>query len=641
MSSSAARKRLPASSSESADAGSASDDASSSRDASSAYDSSAYDSSADASSARSSDTPPAPEPRDEEEEHASSDEERRLPFGELALLRELVTREQLESVLRAQGNRRDREDRAPKIATLLIREGIISKAEAKELLRLQREKGPIAGYELLEHLGSGGMGCVFRAREVASGREVAVKILPPRATQNSRFRARFLREAQVTQTLVHPNLVRSFAQGESEDHLWFAMELVPGITLRERIKRFGAAPEPEVRHVMRQLLAGLGHYWDDRIVHRDIKPENIMVTPDGVAKLTDLGLCRQLDDDAHLTRVGKTLGTPLYISPELARGRSDIDIRSDLYSLGATIYHLACGVPPFEAAAQADLLRAHVEQTPPAPRLKNPRLSEGLEAILLNLLAKQPDDRLATPRAALEALERLEQGKPPLPNQGKRTPRPYSVPAVPAPRRSGSTSAIRSAWGVLHNGSSANNPRATPRPRRGLGSPALALLAFVGLFAAGVLLGAHVRTASGATVARVDTDAGGGAADPERAFMDLTERAPIEAASEANRYVVSHPDDFAGQVVRLAAVIDRLPRDAPIRDDVERNLGRARERLEERAFEALEVLRASLIALVDAGRLHDAQARLASFPAVYRMTGAWEGYEELRREVERLQAPAD
>ena len=119
------------------------------------------------------------------------DVERGLHFGELALLKELVTREQLDSILRTQVDQRDRDERVPKIGTLLVREGIISKAEAKEILRLQRDKGPIAGYELLEHLGTGGMGCVFRAREIATDRELALKILPPRATQNSRYRARF------------------------------------------------------------------------------------------------------------------------------------------------------------------------------------------------------------------------------------------------------------------------------------------------------------------------------------------------------------------------------------------------------------------------------------------------------------------
>lgn len=621
------RRALPASSSESA---SEEPDAPSSESAASTSTTSTTSTSDESESASASESERDRSDDDEDPvEHASEEEERGLPFGELALLKELVTREQLESALRAQGNRREREDRAPKIATILVREGIISKAEAKEILRLQREKGPITGYELLEHLGTGGMGCVFRARETATGREVAIKILPPRATQNSRFRARFLREAQVTQTLEHENLVRSFAQGECRDHLWFAMELVPGMTLRERIKRFGAAPEREVRDVMRQLVGGMAHYWAQRIVHRDIKPENIMVTPDGVAKLADLGLCRQLDDDTHLTRVGKTLGTPLYISPELARGRSDIDIRSDLYSLGATIYHLACGVPPFEGTSQADLLRAHVEQSPPAPRLKNPRLSEGIEALLLNLLSKDPDDRLPTPEAVLEALERLEQGKPVLPGQGRRTPRPNTVAAVPASaRRRGSTSAIRSV-SLQGSGSSATNPRAVVRPRRGLASPTLAVFGFLGLFAVGVLLGAHVRPASGATAAA--------AVDPEQAFMELAERAPIEAAAEANRYVLTHPDDIAGQVIRLAAVLDRLPKDAPVREEVARHLRRARERLEEQALEALEVLRASLIELVDAGRWSEARARLATFPPVYRMTAAWEGYEELRRELERLE----
>jgi serine/threonine protein kinase len=554
--------------------------------------------------------------------------EKGLHFGELALLKELVTREQLESILRTQVDQRDRDERVPKIGTLLVREGIISKAEAKEILRLQRDKGPIAGYELLEHLGTGGMGCVFRAREVATDKEVALKILPPRATQNSRYRARFLREAQVTQKLAHPNLVRSFDQGECEDHLWFAMEFVPGMTLRERIKRFGAAGESEVRATLRQLLLAMGHYWGERIVHRDIKPENIIVTPEFVAKLTDLGLCRQLDDDAHLTRVGKTLGTPLYISPELAKGRSDIDIRSDLYSLAATVYHLACGVPPFEAASQADLLRAHVEQQPPLLRAKNPRLSEGLEQLLMCLLEKNADDRLATPEAVLEALERLEQGKPPLPadrDRARKTPRPGSTSAVtaPAPRRRGSTSAVRSV-------PTSTSARPSWRPKRGFGSPLAALLAFASLFATGVIVGAHVRPAAGAPVVVIVPPGG------DEAFYDLAARAPVEAAAEVERWVRAHPDDVPGQVQRLAAVFDRLPEDTPLRDRVEADLRRSRERLDEQAFEALELLRASLIELVDARRFDDARARLATYPPVYRMTAAWDAYEELRREVEQM-----
>jgi len=349
----------------------------------------------------------------EESESSASDPDggTTLPFGELALLKELVTRDQLESLLHEQADRRD-EGRPVKIATLLVREGVISKTEAKELLELQRQKGPISGYTLLEHLGTGGMGCVFRAREKSTGRELAIKILPPRATHNARYRARFLREAEVLKQLDHTNLVRCHEQGEAVDHLYFAMEFVPGLTLREKIRRQGALPEAEVKSLLRQLLLAMAHYWAARVVHRDIKPENILVTPDGVAKLTDLGLCRQLDEDVHLTRPGKTLGTPLYISPELARGRSDIDIRSDLYSLGATIYHAACGVPPFESAAPAELLQAHVETPPTPPRVKNSRLSEGVEQVLLALLEKEADDRPSTAEEVLAALDRIDRGEP-------------------------------------------------------------------------------------------------------------------------------------------------------------------------------------------------------------------------------------
>ena len=354
--------------------------------------------------------------REEREERDAREE--RLPFGELALLKELVTREQLESVLHVQSTRRDELGKNQKIATLFVRQGILTREQARDILQLQKSAGPIAGYQLVQHLGTGGMGAVFRAID-PDGREVALKILPPSATHNERFRARFLREAAVSQQLDHQHLVRSFAQGESAEHLYFAMELVPGQNAREVVRKRGALPEVEVRRLMRQIASAMAHYWQRRVVHRDIKPENILVTPAGVAKLTDLGLCRQLDDTTQLTRAGKTLGTPLYISPELARGLPNVDIRSDLYSFGATFFHLATGVPPFEAAAPAEMLKAHVEQPAPQPRLKNVRLSEGMNELLLRLLEKRPERRPQDPEAVLSALERLERGLSPFAPEGE------------------------------------------------------------------------------------------------------------------------------------------------------------------------------------------------------------------------------
>ncbi len=543
----------------------------------------------------------------------------RLHFGALALLKELITRDQLDHALRAQADRRDRRSRAPKIATLLVREGLISKTEAKELLELQRDHGPIDGYQLREHLGSGGMGCVFKALDESSGREVALKILPPSATQNDRYRARFLRESKTLGQLSHPNLVRCYDQGECDEHLFFAMELVPGVTLRERIRREGAMPEAGVRSLARQLLLAMAHYWEQRVVHRDIKPENILWTPDGVAKLTDLGLCRQLDDDAHLTRVGKTLGTPLYISPELARGRSDVDIRSDLYSLGATLYHVACGVPPFEAAAPADLLRQHVERAPPAPRLKNPRLSDGLEQLLLALLEKDRDARPASPEAALEALDRLEQGKPPF--ERRRRPGSGSGAAGAPARRRGSTSAVR----AVPTGSAVTRGAgwAPPRPRRARAQSAATVAAFALLFGLGVVIGAVARTPAAAETPRV--------VDETALFLELVERSPLDAVAAARRYAAERPDDLPGQVFRLSALAERLPEGAPALADVKLALSGARERLEERAFEDLEQLRTAVIEAVDAGRPDEARRRLDAFPAFYRVTAAWEGWQELDR----------
>ncbi|MBL4850264.1 MAG: serine/threonine protein kinase, partial [Planctomycetes bacterium] len=351
-----------------------------------------------------------------------NDSDERLPFGELAVLEEMLTRDQLNALLYQQADRRETEHKNVRIGTLLVREGYLTRKQAKRILKIQGQDGPIEGFQLQGHLGSGGMGSVFSAIELETGRELALKILPPRATRDVRYRTRFLREATLLQKLDHKHLVRSSSHGESNGHLYFAMELVDGPTGRGLIKRDGAMREPDLLRLTRQLLNAMQHYWSELIVHRDIKPENILFTKDEqTALLADLGLSRQLDDDVHITTVGKTLGTPLYISPEMARGRQDIDIRADLYSLGATLYHFGTGVTPFVGASQADLLRQHVEDPPLRPRLKNPRLSKGMEAILLKLLEKDPRDRFAGPSDALSALDRLEAGQDPVPERKRRT----------------------------------------------------------------------------------------------------------------------------------------------------------------------------------------------------------------------------
>jgi serine/threonine-protein kinase len=607
-------------------------------------------------------------------EQDAADEER-LPFGELALLKELVTRDQLQQLLHVQADRRDRVGRTQKIGTLLVRKGFLSKDEAKRLLRIQRQDGPIDGYRLLEHLGTGGMGAVFRARQNATGREVALKILPPSATRNKRFRARFLREAQVSSRLEHANLVKACDQGESDEHLYMAMELVDGPTAREVTRRTGALPEAEALRYFRHLLQGMHHYWEARILHRDIKPENILIA-NGQAKLTDLGLCRDLDDDTHLTRVGKTLGTPLYISPELARGQKDIDIRSDLYSLGATVYHLACGVPPFEGCTQGELLQKHVEQAPPAPRLKNPRLSEGLELILLRLLEKSPERRFVDPQAVLEALDRLEAGEVPcelLPPErptesfffsdsfsasddyvvsdsqlSRRAaervgvselvdvsdePNGASVRAelgIPGSSRRRYGSAV---YGSARKRGGAYRVGSSPRwqvNQRNLG-PLTAVLAFLGLFAVGVFLGSRANSgpARGTTAPAVQLS-------QRDAFPQLAATDPGRALAEARAYTQRQASDFQGQLFRWQALAERAPASSEAHAVATRALVALQERLEAEAEKAVERLREELIQRVEHEDWGKARGALARFPRKFRGTAAWEQFEELEREVDEL-----
>ncbi len=562
----------------------------------------------------------------------------RLPFGELAVLEEMVTRPQLESLLVRQADRR-RIDRNVKIGTLLVREGYLSKRQGKRILKIQKDAGPLEGYQLLEHLGSGGMGSVFRTLQESTGRELAVKILPPRATHDSRYRTRFLREAKLLKELEHPNLVKCFAQGESNDHLFYAMEFVPGKTGRALLKERGALPEETIRSYLHQTLLAMEHYWDARIVHRDIKPENIMFTPEGQVKLTDLGLSRQLDDGVHITRVGKTLGTPLYISPELAQGSQDIDITSDLYSLGASYYHMACGVPPFLAQSQAELLKMHVEDQPVAPRIKNPMLSEGMQTILLVLLEKRRENRFQTPREVLDALERLEAGEAPIRARPRRNTPPNAHSTLnfsSAPRRRQGRSGSGRSSGFS---SSATRTGWTPPRRASLSSqlgPLVAVLGFAALFSVGVILGSNspsTATAGQQAHAAVASGSKTGVLSPQ-AFDALVQSDPNAAALAAMAYGHAHSNDPVEWCRRLEEAAGHLP-PGHERERVEETLAMARRDLDAAAVTAFEDLREELIELVEAGRFHDATAKLRAFPEASLSTPSLrEGYEELKRELE-------
>ncbi|HYK42624.1 MAG TPA: serine/threonine-protein kinase [Thermoanaerobaculia bacterium] len=223
-------------------------------------------------------------------------------------------------------------------------------------------------YDVLEELGSGGMGKVYRAKNVMLERIVALKTLTPLLSSDEGFVQRFLKEARVAARLNHPNIVQIYDFGCVEGIHYLAMEYVDGESLRAILKR-GRFSERDAILVIRQAVRALGVAHAIGIVHRDVKPDNLMLTSRGELKLVDLGIAKRLDEDGQgLTATGQAVGTPHYISPEQIRGLKDIDARSDIYSLGATFYHLVTGQAPYKGTSGALVMSMHLTAPLPDPR---------------------------------------------------------------------------------------------------------------------------------------------------------------------------------------------------------------------------------------------------------------------------------
>jgi hypothetical protein len=267
----------------------------------------------------------------------------------------------------------------------------------------------VGPYEILEPLGRGGMGAVYKARHSHLGKLVALKLLPGRRMSESAV-ARFLLEMQAVGRLNHANIVQAY-DAAVEGVPYLAMELLRGIDLAKLVERHGPLPVADACECVRQAALGLQHAFEHSLVHRDIKPSNLMLTPDGVVKLLDLGLARLHGGVPAGTRptadagAAHILGTVDYISPEQARDSQAVDIRADLYSLGCTLYFLLTGRTPFGEGTAAEKLYWHQTRQPPAVRALRPAVAEALAEMLeTRLLAKDPAARFATPAEAAAAL---------------------------------------------------------------------------------------------------------------------------------------------------------------------------------------------------------------------------------------------
>ncbi len=253
----------------------------------------------------------------------------------------------------------------------------------------------IGGFEFIAKIGQGGMGTVFKARQISLDRVVALKILPPSLAKDEKFIGRFQREARTSAKLNHPNIVQVISVGKDEPTgMWyFAMEYVDGPTLNHLLST-GPLTEERALEIVRDVARGLECAEAQGIVHRDIKPDNILLTKTGDAKLADLGLARQTHDDASMTQSGQAVGTPNYMSPEQVRGRSDeIDHRSDLYALGATLFHLVAGRPPFSGETSAVIMSKHLTEKPPLANRINSAVSEECSRMIVRLMQKERERR--------------------------------------------------------------------------------------------------------------------------------------------------------------------------------------------------------------------------------------------------------
>ncbi|MBI3831058.1 MAG: protein kinase [Planctomycetes bacterium] len=272
----------------------------------------------------------------------------------------------------------------------------------------------IGGYEILSKLGAGAMGAVYKARQPGLDRIVALKVLPPAIAKDAKYIERFQREARASAALNHPNIVQGIDVGRDEDSgLWyFAMEFVDGKSLRSIQKEEGALPERRALEYGRDVARALECAAKHGFVHRDIKPDNVLVPSGGEAKLADLGLAKRTEsEDAHLTQSGQAVGTPHYMSPEQARGENDqLDIRSDIYSLGATLFHLVTGKPPFEGPTGAVVMSKHLTEKTPLAHQVSERLSEPCSRLIAKMMHKQKEQRIQSPSELIEQIERVLNG---------------------------------------------------------------------------------------------------------------------------------------------------------------------------------------------------------------------------------------
>jgi eukaryotic-like serine/threonine-protein kinase len=341
--------------------------------------------------------------------------------GKLAIDIGLATPKEIEYCREQQKQSSDPNQRS--LADLLVENNFITPTQARRIRhQLEERRGSqIPGYQLLSMVGKGAMAKVYKAKQVSLDRIVAIKVLPRRMSDSEEFVSRFYQEGRAAARLSHSNIVQAIDVGSTPDGFhYFVMEFIEGKTLYDLMQPPPTGDgrsfsEAEALDMTIQMAEALNHAHQRGLIHRDVKPKNIILTPQGVAKLTDLGLARAVNDKAAAeSEAGKAYGTPYYISPEQIRGDVDIDFRADIYSLGATMYHVLTGRPPFEADTPTAVMHKHLKEPLQPPDHVNTALSAGISEIIEVAMAKNRDERYSSTHDMLEDLKTVKAGQPPM-----------------------------------------------------------------------------------------------------------------------------------------------------------------------------------------------------------------------------------
>ncbi len=340
-------------------------------------------------------------------------------IGRMVIDARLATSEEVQAVLAKQKKLRD-EGKDATVSELLVKYGIVTATQLKRLMNpaddsMSQSLQQIPGFQIMQRIGAGAMASVYKAKQLSLDRIVAIKILPKRLSEDPEFVARFYKEGRAAAKLNHNNIVQAIDVGEYAGYHYFVMEFVDGKTVYDILAERRVYSEKDALSVIIQIARALEHAHARGFIHRDVKPKNIMITRDGNAKLADMGLAREAGDEAAAeAEKGRAYGTPYYISPEQVRGVKDVDFRADIYSLGATLYHMITGRVPFDGTTPGQIMQKHLKEPLVPPDHLNPNISTGLGEVVERAMAKDRNKRYASTTDMLQDLERVARGEAPL-----------------------------------------------------------------------------------------------------------------------------------------------------------------------------------------------------------------------------------